>query len=74
MLEVTPEGVHQYGGGYTGNAATEDLVNLLEAEGLDTGLDLDAVSAASRLCERVLGRELDSMVARTGYGTMEARA
>jgi hydroxymethylglutaryl-CoA lyase len=58
----------QYGGGYTGNVATEDLVNLLEAEGVCTGLDLDAVIAASRLCEALLGRELQSMVARSGFG------
>lgn len=60
----------QYGGGYTGNVVTEDLVNLLEAEGFDTGLDRDAVMAASRLAEQVLGRQLDSMVARTGYGLL----
>jgi hydroxymethylglutaryl-CoA lyase len=60
----------QYGGGYTGNVVTEDLVNLLEAEGFATGLDRDAVMAASRLAEQVLGRQLDSMVARTGYGLL----
>ena len=64
----------QYGGGYTGNVATEDLVNLLEAEGCDTGLDRDAVLAASRLAERILGRTLDSMVARTGFGLLPARS
>ncbi len=64
----------QYGGGYTGNVATEDLVNLLEAEGFDTGLDRDAVLAASRLAERILGRTLDSMVARTGFGLLPERS
>ncbi len=63
----------EYGGGYTGNVATEDLVNLLEAEGMDTGLDRDAVLRASRLCERILGRTLDSMVARTGFGLLPER-
>ncbi len=63
----------QYGGGYTGNVATEDLVNLLEAEGVSTGLDLDAVLAASALCERILGRQLDSSVGRSGYGLLPAR-
>lgn len=57
-----------YGQGFTGNVATEDLVNLLEALGVSTGLDLDAVQAASRLCEEKLGRRLDSKVARAGYG------
>lgn len=63
----------EYGGGYTGNVATEDLVNLLEAEGFDTGLDLDLVEAASRLCERVLGRTLESKVARAGFGLLPQR-
>ena len=60
----------QYGEGMTGNVATEDLVNLLEAEGVATGLDRDAILAASRLCERLLGRELHSMVARAGFGLL----
>jgi hydroxymethylglutaryl-CoA lyase len=63
----------RYGGGYTGNVCTEDLVNLLESLGVPTGLDLDRVAAASRLCESILGRELDSMVARTGYGLIPGR-
>jgi hydroxymethylglutaryl-CoA lyase len=43
-------------------------VNLLLGEGVATGLDLDALMTASRLCEQVLGRELHAMVARAGYG------
>ena len=61
----------RYGEGQTGNVATEDLVNLLEACGVDTGLDLDRMMAASRMCEDVLGRELNSMVARAGFGLRE---
>ncbi len=64
----------QYGEGLTGNVATEDLVNLLEAEGLSTGLDRDAVLAASRLCEQILGRDLHSMVARAGFGLLPERS
>ena len=64
----------QYGEGMTGNVATEDLVNLLEAEGVATGLNRDAVLAASRLCERLLGRELHSMVARAGFGLLPERS
>lgn len=63
----------QYGGGFTGNVATEDLVNLFEAEGISTGLDLDALMRASQLCERLLGRELSSMVARAGFGLLNQR-
>ncbi|TPN85615.1 hydroxymethylglutaryl-CoA lyase [Mesorhizobium sp. CU2] len=58
----------QYGEGYTGNVATEDLVNLFEAEGVATGLDLDRLSKVSLLCEKTLGRTLQSRVARAGYG------
>lgn len=57
-----------YGGGRTGNIATEDLVNMFESEGVSTGLDLDRMMAASKLCEDILGRPLDSMVARAGLG------
>jgi len=63
----------QYGEGQTGNVATEDLANLLEACGIDTGLDLDRMMAASRLCEQALGRQLYSMVARAGL-SLRARA
>lgn len=62
----------QYGEGYTGNVATEDLVNLFEAEGIDTGLDLELLGHASRLCEKALGRELQSRVARAGFGHLAA--
>lgn len=62
-----------YGDGFTGNAATEDLVNLLEAEGCDTGLNLDRVMESSRLCEKILGRSLESRVARAGYGLIGER-
>lgn len=58
----------QYGQGLTGNVATEDLVNLFESMGVGTGLDLDRVMTASRMCEDALGRQLHSMVARAGLG------
>lgn len=55
-----------YGRGRTGNVATEDLVALLEAEGVATGIDLDAMMRLSQRCEDALGRQLDSKVARAG--------
>ncbi len=55
-----------YGQGLTGNVCTEDLVNVLEAMGVDTGLDLDALMRASELAEETLGRPLYSLVARAG--------
>jgi len=43
----------------TGNVATEDLVYLLEGEGVDTGVDLDALVRVSQWLEEVLGRQLE---------------
>ena len=56
----------QYGGGYTGNVCTEDLVNLFEAMGIDTGIDLEGLIDTARYCEQVLGRELHGRVTRSG--------
>ena len=50
----------------TGNIATEDLVYLLEGEGVATGVDLDALVAVSEWLEGVLGRRLDGYVYRAG--------
>jgi isopropylmalate/homocitrate/citramalate synthase len=50
----------------TGNVATEDLVFLLEGEGVETGVDLDALVATSRWLEGVLGRPLEGYVYRAG--------
>lgn len=61
---VYGEGAH--GEAQTGNVATEDLVSLLHACGVETGIDPDRMMHASRLCEQALGRGLNSMVARAG--------
>jgi isopropylmalate/homocitrate/citramalate synthase len=50
----------------TGNVATEDLVYLLEGEGLETGIDLDALVGVSTWLEGVLGRTLPGYVHRAG--------
>ncbi|MDX6470839.1 MAG: (R)-citramalyl-CoA lyase [Gaiellaceae bacterium] len=50
----------------TGNVATEDLVYLLEGEGVETGVDLDALSAVSTWLEQLLGRSLEGYVYRAG--------
>ncbi len=50
----------------TGNIATEDLVYLLEGEGIETGIDLDALIAISEWLESVLGRRLEGYVYRAG--------
>jgi (R)-citramalyl-CoA lyase len=48
----------------TGNIATEDLVYLLEGEGVETGVDLDALVRVSEWLERTLGRRLPGQVYR----------
>jgi (R)-citramalyl-CoA lyase len=50
----------------TGNVATEDLVYLLEGEGVQTGVDLDALIAVSEWLEELLGRRLEGYVYRAG--------
>lgn len=47
-----------YAPGAAGNAATEDLVNLFERLGCNTGVDLEAISETGRFMEEVLGRPL----------------
>ncbi len=56
----------KYGGGHTGNVCTEDLVNLFETMGIDTGIDLEGLVETARYCEEVLGRELHGRVTRSG--------
>ena len=50
----------------TGNVATEDLVYLLEGEGVETGVDLDALVGVSDWLAGVLGRTLPGYVYRAG--------
>jgi hydroxymethylglutaryl-CoA lyase len=50
----------------TGNVATEDLVYLLEGEGVETGIDLDALVAVSQWLEGVLARQLEGYLYRAG--------
>jgi isopropylmalate/homocitrate/citramalate synthase len=50
----------------TGNIATEDLVYLLEGEGVETGIDLGALISVSEWLEGILGRPLPGQVYRAG--------
>jgi hydroxymethylglutaryl-CoA lyase len=59
-----------YGGGYTGNVCTEDLVNLFESAGIRTGIDLAALVETARMCEQTLGRELNGRVTRSGLNPL----
>ena len=50
----------------TGNIATEDLVYMLEGDGVETGVDLDALIEISAWLEGVLGRQLEGQLYRAG--------
>jgi hydroxymethylglutaryl-CoA lyase/(R)-citramalyl-CoA lyase len=50
----------------SGNVATEDLVFLLEREGVETGVDLDALVGVSQWLEGIFGRRLEGQVYRAG--------
>ncbi len=50
----------------TGNIATEDVVYLLHGDGIDTGIDLDALIGVAEWLEEVLGHQLEGQVYRAG--------
>jgi (R)-citramalyl-CoA lyase len=50
----------------TGNVATEDLVYLLEGEGVETGVDLEALIGVAEWLEQLLARHLEGQVYRAG--------
>jgi isopropylmalate/homocitrate/citramalate synthase len=50
----------------TGNVATEDLVYLLDGEGIESGIDLEALIEVAGWLESVLGRELPGQLYRAG--------
>jgi hydroxymethylglutaryl-CoA lyase len=54
-----------YAPGASGNVATEDLAAMLQAMGIETGVDLDALLDAAWLAEDIVGRLLDGRVKRT---------
>jgi hydroxymethylglutaryl-CoA lyase len=62
--------------GSTGNVSTEDLVSMLCEMGVETGIDLERLIAASRAVEELLGRPLGAHVLRAGAvdwtGSLEA--
>ena len=56
----------EYGGGYTGNVCTEDLVSFFESLGIRTGIALEGLLEAARFCEQALGRTLHGRVTQSG--------
>jgi isopropylmalate/homocitrate/citramalate synthase len=55
-----------YAPGASGNLATEDLLYMLHGMGIETGVSLDAVAAASRALAARLGRTLPSRYLQAG--------
>jgi isopropylmalate/homocitrate/citramalate synthase len=53
-----------YAAGASGNVATEDLVFLLNGLGVESGVDIDNLLAASQFISQHLGRAPGSKVAR----------
>jgi hydroxymethylglutaryl-CoA lyase len=49
-----------YAPGAAGNLATEDLVSMLHGMGIETGIDLDALIACSKMAASFVGHELPS--------------
>ena len=52
--------------GAAGNISTEDMVHMCEAQGIETGIDLDRLIAAGRQMECLIGHPGDSYVLRAG--------
>jgi hydroxymethylglutaryl-CoA lyase len=52
--------------GAGGNVATEDLVHMLADMGIETGVDLQTVLAASKLLEELVGHPVASHVSKSG--------
>ncbi len=55
-----------YARGATGNVATEDLVHMLHEMGIETGVDLQKLIGCARIAQELVGRPLESHVARAG--------
>lgn len=61
-----------YAPGAAGNVATEDLVYMLEAMGVKTGVDLERLVEAARAAESIVGRPLPGKVHRAGLRSLRA--
>ena len=57
--------------GAAGNVPTEDVVNLFESVGIETGIDLEKMCAVSDLYELQLNRDLPGRMSRVLRTTME---
>jgi len=57
-----------YAPGASGNLATEDVVAMLHSMGVDTGIDLDKLTDASRVAATYVGHELPSKYLKAHLG------
>jgi len=57
-----------YAPGASGNLSTEDLLYMLQGMGIDTGIDLDKIRAASRF----IASKLDHPLTSRAYVALEA--
>lgn len=55
-----------YAPGATGNVCTEDVVHMLQLEGCDTGVDLDALIRCARGLGPLLGHEVPGQIIKAG--------
>jgi hydroxymethylglutaryl-CoA lyase len=53
-----------YAPGASGNVATEDMISMLHAMGIETGVDLDALLGVATFVREMIGRPLDGRVQR----------
>lgn len=65
---VSGTGGCPYAKGASGNVASEDVVYMLLGMGIDTGIDIDALSATGRWLAQLLGRETGSKFTRARSG------
>jgi hydroxymethylglutaryl-CoA lyase len=50
----------------SGNISTEDLVNMMNEMGVETGIDLDSLLAVSEMLKKVIPHPLDSAISKAG--------
>ena len=55
-----------YAPGASGNVASEDAIHMLDAMGMDTGINLPKLLAVARLMPQIVGHEVPGQVAKAG--------
>jgi hydroxymethylglutaryl-CoA lyase len=61
-----------YAPGASGNVATEDMVGMLRAMGIETGVDIESLLEAAQLAEEIVRRPLDGRLKRAESARREA--